>query len=166
MSTFQLRDFQGRYRPGGSLKIGVWILVSWFFFETPLPLLPSYLKVLLLKFFGAEVGCGCVIKPNVKIKFPWLLALGDDVWLGERVWIDNVAPISFGNNICVSQGVVFESGNHDARQRSFPLRLDPITVENDVWIGCFSIVLPGAIIERGTFVRGGEIIKPTKFHAN
>ena len=62
------------------------------FFLSAFPF-PSSLKTWLLKFFGAKVGQGVIIKPRVNIHMPWKLNIGDDVWIGEEVFI-----LNFENN--------------------------------------------------------------------
>ena len=62
---------------------------------------------------------GVVIKPNVKIKYPWNLYIGNNSWLGEKVWIDNLDIVSVGNNCCISQGAYLLTGNHDYRSEYF-----------------------------------------------
>ena len=66
----------------------VWYFVNVLFFLNPFNPF-SGIKVRLLRLFGAQVGVGVNIKPNVNIKYPWLLEIGDYSWIGENVWIDN-----------------------------------------------------------------------------
>ena len=62
----------------------------------------------ILKIFGARIyGWQIVIKPNVKIKYPWFLKIGDGSWIGEKVWIDNLCSVNIEENVCISQGVIF-----------------------------------------------------------
>ena len=68
---------------------------------------------LILRAFGALIGKRVLIKPGVRIKFPWRLEIGDDSWVGEDVWIDNLAPVQIGANCCISQGVYICTGSHD-----------------------------------------------------
>ena len=77
------------YAPGGNaLSRLLWYFTNVLFFMNPLNPL-SGLKVTLLRWFGATVGQGVVIKPSVNIKYPWRLHIGNHVWIGEKAWIGN-----------------------------------------------------------------------------
>jgi putative colanic acid biosynthesis acetyltransferase WcaF len=99
-----------------------------------------------LRIFGASVGAGVVIKPRVNIKYPWFLEIGDNVWIGEDVWIDNLASVVIGNNVCISQGAYLLTGNHDYKDKYFGLVTAGITVHDGAWIGARCLVCPGADI--------------------
>ncbi|MBK9291139.1 MAG: colanic acid biosynthesis acetyltransferase WcaF [Bacteroidetes bacterium] len=132
----------GGYYPGNWLKRILWYFVNVLFFINPLN--PSSgLKVLILRLFGAKVGRGVVIKPAVNIKYPWMLQIGNHSWIGERVWIDNLAPVSIGNHCCISQGAMLLCGNHNFKKVTFELMTLPITLEDGSWVGAFAIVGPG-----------------------
>lgn len=105
----------------------------------------SGLKVKLLKLFGASVGKEIIIKPNVNIKYPWKLHLGDYCWIGENVWIDNLSHVYIGNNVCISQGAMLLTGNHDYTKEGFDLIVREITLEDGVWIGAQCVVCPGIV---------------------
>ena len=60
----------------------------------------------LLRGFGARIGPACHLKPGLRVKFPWRLQLGAACWLAEDVWLDNLAPISLGDRVCLSQGAI------------------------------------------------------------
>lgn len=131
------------YTPGASrLKVLAWFLLNPLLINTYLPL-PVGLKVRVLRLFGAKIGKRVMIKPGVNIKYPWLLNIGDYVWVGEKVWIDNLSMVSIGNNACVSQGAMLLTGNHDYRRSTFDLVTKPIHLEDGVWIGAQSVVCPG-----------------------
>lgn len=135
------------YNPGGGpLRRFLWYFVNVIFFINPLN--PSGgLKVFLLRLFGAGIGKGVVIKPGVNIKYPWLLKIGDYSWIGERVWIDNLAQVSIGRNCCISQGAMLLCGNHHYKKRTFDLIVKPITLEDGAWVGAMSVVCPGVTLK-------------------
>jgi len=155
---FNLSKFSNTsYNPGNLLIRSLWYLVSIIFFETKLPY-PRLIKIFFLKLFRCKLGSKVIIKPSVKIKYPWQLTLGSNVWIGERVWIDNVAEVSIGNNVCVSQKVMMESGNHNFQTDTFDLLLHPININDNVWIGCDCLILPGTTIQSGSVYFGGKTI--------
>ena len=124
------------------LKRAIWYFTNQLIFNHGLlPL--SFLKVFILKVFGARVGKGVNIKPSVNIKYPWLLEIGDHVWIGEQVWIDNLAKVVIGDNVCLSQGAMLLTGNHNYKKPGFDLLTGAINVEDGVWIGAKSTVCPG-----------------------
>ncbi|MCB2218520.1 MAG: WcaF family extracellular polysaccharide biosynthesis acetyltransferase [Desulfobulbaceae bacterium] len=126
----------------GVIKRSLWFVINVLLYINPLNPFSS-VKVLFLKWFGAKIGRGVVIKPSVNIKYPWKLQIGDYTWVGERVWIDNLEKIKIGNNCCLSQGAMLLCGNHNFEHPTFDLIVLPITLENGVWIGAQSIVTGG-----------------------
>ena len=112
----------------------------------------SAARVWLLRLFGAHIGQGVVIKPGVKIKFPWRLEIGNYVWLGEDAWIDNLALVSVGDNTCISQGAYLCTGSHNWKSENFDLITKPISIGPKVWIAARATIGPGIIIGEGSVV--------------
>lgn len=144
------------YQPGGTLKRTLWLVINAVFFNNGLALLNS-LKILLLKGFGAKVGVGVVIKPSVSIKYPWFLSIGNHVWIGENVWIDNLTDVTIGNNVCLSQGVLLLTGNHNYTQPTFDLMVGKIVLEDGVWLGAQSVVCPGVTCKSHAVLSVGSV---------
>lgn len=115
------------------------------------------LKVAILKLFGSKIGKGVIIKPGVNIKYPWLLTIGDYSWIGEDVWIDNLAQVTIGLNCCISQGALLLCGNHNFRSESFDLIVKPITIEDGAWVGAKSVVCPGVTVKEDAIITVGSV---------
>ena len=144
------------YSPGNSLKRMVWYYVNIIIFKSSL--LPfNSLKVFLLKVFGAIVSTGVVIKPNVNIKYPWFLEIGDYSWVGEGVWIDNLAKVTIGKNVCISQGAFILCGNHNYKKSTFDLMVKEIILEDGVWIGSKAIVCQGVTCHTHSVLGVGSV---------
>ena len=139
LNTFQNNDFD---RGASKLKELGWMLVSALCFRHSLAVWNGA-KVWLLRAFGAQVGRGVLVKPSVHIKFPWKLSIGDHVWIGEQVWIDNLDQVVIQDHVCISQGAMLLCGNHDYKKPTFDLMTGPITLGTGSWIGAKSIVGPG-----------------------
>jgi len=144
------------FQPGNSLKRITWHYTNCLFFKSGY--FPFYrLKVFLLRLFGSNIGKGVLIKPFVNIKYPWLLTIGNHVWIGENVWIDNVANVRIGNNVCLSQGAILLTGNHNYKKQRFDLLIGEIVLEDGVWIGAQSIVCPGVTCKDHSILSVGSV---------
>ena len=145
------------YNPGGNtLKRFLWYYINAIFFKTSL--LPvNGLKAALLKLFGAKIGKNLTIKPGVSIKYPWHLTVGDNTWIGENVWIDNLAPVTIGSNSCVSQGALLLTGSHNYKKTTFDLITGNIALEDGAWIGAKAVVNQGITVSTHAVLTTGSI---------
>ena len=141
--TTKLSTFNNSWYSSGAggIKMLLWYFVNVLVLKNPLNPISS-IKVFCLKLFGAKIGEGIVIKPSVNIKYPWRLKVGNNTWIGENVWIDNLADVTIGSNVCISQGAMLLCGNHDYKKSTFDLIVGEIKIEDGVWIGAKSIVCP------------------------
>ena len=137
------------FKHGNKLKIVLWTICSIIFIRTAFPW-PMFIKKILLQIFGSKLGKGFVIKPQVNIKYPWKLTIGDYVWVGEKVWIDNLVSVDIHNHVCISQGAMLLTGNHDYKKSSFDLKVGKIILKNGVWIGAKSVVCFGVVCEENS----------------
>ncbi len=144
------------YKPGSSIRKTLWYFTNIFFFKTMLPF-PSSFKTKLLTLFGAKIGTDVVIKPNVNIKYPWFLKIGDNCWIGEGVWIDNLTMVTIYSNVILSQGVYLLTGSHNYKKISFDLMLKKIVLKEGVWIGAKAIVCPGVTCQSHSVLTAGSV---------
>jgi len=145
------------YQPGHPFKRLTWYFVNVLFFKNALfPF--SSAKSQLLRLFGAKIGKGVIIKPCVNIKYPWMLSIGDHSWIGENVWIDNLAQISIGKNCCISQGTLLLCGNHNYKKSTFDLIVNPITLDDGAWIGAKCLVTQGVTAKRHSVLAAGSVL--------
>ena len=133
----------------------LWLIAS-VFVASSIP--GNQIRIWLLRCFGARLGAGVVIKPGVRVKFPWRLAIGDDTWIGEGAWLDNLAEIAIGSNCCVSQGVYICTGNHDWAAETFDLITRPVYLEDGSWIGAFARLAPGVRVAEDAVVSMGAVV--------
>lgn len=115
------------------------------------------IKVALLRAFGAKIGKSICIKNNVIVKSPWNLTIGDNCWIGEYCWIDNLDKVVIGNNVCISQGALLLTGNHDYKDSSMPYRNAPIYVKDGAWIGANTTVCAGVLVHENAVLTVGSI---------
>jgi len=146
------------FNPGASfVKRALWYMVNAVFFDSYL-LTNHAVKSALLVLFGGSVGKGVVIKPKVKIKYPWNLTVGDNVWIGEGAWIDNLVKVAIGDDVCVSQGACVMTGSHDYKKPAFDLIVKPVIIGDGAWIGAKAIVCPGVTVGSHGVVTAGSVL--------
>lgn len=115
------------------------------------------IKITIIRLFGAKLGRGLYIKPGVLIKSPWNLSIGENCWIGENAWIDNLDKVKIGNNVCISQGALLLTGNHDYTISSMPYRNAPIVIEDGAWIGAKATVCPGVKVGKNAILTVGSV---------
>ncbi len=159
MTEVDLGSFDNSWYQAGR---PMWVQMLWFLVGAPVlrcSLLPvSCVRVWILRLFGASLGRGLVIKPGVRIKYPWMFQAGDNCWLGEDCWIDNLAPVTLGSNVCISQGAYLCTGNHDWSNPAFGLIVKPIDLDDGSWVGARSVLCPGARLGRAAIAAAGSVI--------
>lgn len=147
----------GQDKPA-ALRIGWFLLQPYLLSNRVNPF--SGPRVAALRLFGAEIGDGVTIRPGVKVKFPWLLKVGNNVSIGEDAWLDNMEQVTLGDRVVVSQGAYLCTGNHDWNSKDRRLTAQPITVEENTWIGASTRLGPGITIGRDCIVSlGATVVK-------
>jgi len=134
----------------------LWIVCQNLLFSSGIP--GSGWRCRLLRLFGAKVATGVVIKPHVRIKFPWKLELHEYCWLGENAWLDNLDWIRVGAHVCISQGAYLCTGNHNWASPQFDLITGEIRIEASCWIGAFAKVGPGITLAPGSVITMGSVL--------
>ncbi len=162
MSQVHLQSYDNSwYHPGRS---SLW-RAAWLFLGSPVfrsHLLPSSaLRVALLRLFGATVGQRVVVRHDVNVKYPWHLVVGNDCWIGERVWIDCLTTVRLGNDVCISQGAYLCTGNHNWSDPGFGLMIAPIQLNDGAWAGAMCLLTPGVVLGTGAVAAAGSVISGT-----
>ena len=153
LSAYDNSDFN----PGkGFLFRTIWFyLNSWILKSYLFPV--SSLKIFVLRLFGAKIGRGVVIKPNVNIKYPWNLSIGDYTWIGEGVWIDNLTQVTIERNCCISQNALLFCGNHNFKKVTFDLMTQKVELKEGSWVGANATVCPGVVLFENAILTAGSV---------
>jgi putative colanic acid biosynthesis acetyltransferase WcaF len=154
LSRFQFPDGV-RGRPAWFVQLW-WICEALFVRSTPQVLFPW--RRLALRLFGAKVGRKVLIRPGVRVTFPWKLKLGDYCWIGDNATLYNIENISIGEHSVVSQEAYLCTGTHNYRDTSFPLVSSPIAIESECWIAARAFIGPGVIVGHGAIVGACSVV--------
>jgi putative colanic acid biosynthesis acetyltransferase WcaF len=159
MTPVRLANYDNsRYKPGR----GLLVQVLWFFIGSPLvrgSLLPSSrIRAAILRLFGAKIGRGVVLKPGIRVKYPWRLSIADDCWIGEDVWLDTIGNVSIRSDVCVSQGAYLCTGNHDWKDPAFGLIVQDIVLREGSWVGARAMICPGVELGDCAVAAAGSVV--------
>ena len=152
LSTFSNENFD---RGASRAKELAWVIVSELLVSGPIP--GSGWRSAILRAFGARIGKGVVFKPRIRVKFPWRLTIDANSWIGEGTWIDNLAPVRVGHDVCISQEAYLCTGNHDWSSPAFDLLTAGVTIEPHCWVGARATVAPGTHMHAGAILGLGAV---------
>ncbi len=116
----------------------------------------SGLRARALRAFGARIGRDVVIRPRVRVRFPWNLHVGDRCWIGEGVWISNRDVVTLGDDAVLSQETFVTTGSHDRRHMG--VVTSPVVIEDGAWVTTRCIVLRGVRVGRSSIVTPNTVV--------
>ncbi|UCZ91854.1 acetyltransferase [Gordonia sp. WA4-43] len=113
-------------------------------------LIPNAVRIGALRWFGASIGPGVLIRHRVRVASPSRLTIGADSWIGENVHLDNTGPISIGSNVVLSQSACLVSPKKPGRE---------LVVEDGAWIALRAVVVGPATIGRRAVVGAAATVQ-------
>ena len=129
----------------------LWWLVQATFFACSPQVLYGW-RNWLLRVFGAQIGEGVIVRPSVRITYPWKLTIGDRCQIGDGAELYTLAPVTIGADVVVSQRAYLCTGSHDHRSVTFDIWGKPIVIEEQAWIAADVFVYPGVTVGFGAVV--------------
>ena len=126
--------------------------IVWMLLFRPSPKPCNAWRLLLLRLFGARLGKGVRVHSSVKIWAPWNLRMDDHSCLAPYVDCYCAGHISIGAHSTVSQYSFLCTASHDYERSRMPLTIDPIIVEDQVWLCADVFVGPGVTVGQGTVI--------------
>jgi putative colanic acid biosynthesis acetyltransferase WcaF len=148
LETFKLPSgFRGR----SALVVQLWWIIQASLFAWS-PQFAYKWRNFLLRGFGAKIGSNVIIRPSVKVTYPWKLAIGDNAWIGDNVELYTLGEITIGKNAVVSQRSYLCTGSHDYQKPTFDIYAKPIVIEDEAWVATDVFVAPGVTIGKGAVI--------------
>jgi putative colanic acid biosynthesis acetyltransferase WcaF len=148
LNTFRLpKNFRGK----NAFVVQLWWIVQGTFFRMSPQFLYGFRRF-LLRLFGATIGKKVIIRPTVKITYPWKVSIGDFSWIGDDVGLYSLGEIEIGNHVVISQKSYLCTGSHDFEKMEFPIYHKKIQIEDECWLATDVYVAPGVTIGKGTVV--------------
>jgi len=99
-------------------------------------------------------------EPNRDVLVRRGLSLGENVFLGDRVYIDpsHCWLVEIGDRTVISLNTIILAHDASTRRALGYSRLARVRIGADVYIGCASVILPGVSIGDGAIVGAGSMV--------
>lgn len=109
--------------------------------------------------------CGKHVNVHRRAKFGLgnKIRVGDYSNLGVNVYINGRGGVTIGSHVLMGPDVIIYSGTHTFEYIDVPIQWQPmeyksVCIEDGVWIGARTIVLPGVTIGKGSIIGANSTV--------
>ena len=140
---------------------GIYYSIYGFVKYIPSPI-GDFLRYWVTKPFIQSMG-KVKIKEGVTFGFPYYIRIGDEVSINANTLIDGCGGIEIGNFVRIAHNATILSSDHIYGDRNIPiykqgLRLKKVTIKDDCWIGCNTVILPGVTLNVGSVLAANSVL--------
>lgn len=122
------------------------------------------LRYVLLKSIALHCGDNISIHPGVYLFKLEKLSIGNNVSIHPMCYIDATGGIEIKDDVSIAHSTTLMSTEHNFDDRVLKIKDQGIkhlktVIESDVWIGAGCRILGGTIIEEGSIIAAGAVVK-------
>jgi acetyltransferase-like isoleucine patch superfamily enzyme len=148
-----------------SLRKEIWLML-----EAILGILPgksgNYIRGNIYGMFLKEFRKGHLsIGPFTSIRYPWNIIIGTHTHIGRNTGLSCIREgcLIIGSNVMIAPYCMLTSTVHNNADLDMPMQVQGLSskmtiIEDDVWIGWNSIILPGVKIGRGAIIAASSVV--------
>lgn len=121
------------------------------------------IRYALLRNLAKKCGDNVTIYPGAYLFELSELSLGDNISIHPMCYINAAGGLFIGDDVSIAHATSILTKNHDWEDVSVPIKYNaeksmPVTIQNDVWIGCGVRILPGVVIHMRSVVAAGAVV--------
>jgi maltose O-acetyltransferase len=113
-----------------------------------------------------KCGANVNIETNAYFGVGDAVMIGDNSGIGKRAYITNIGgggELSIGKNVMMAPDVIILTKVHSHKSIDIPMceqssYSSKVVIEDDVWIGIRSIIMPGVKIKKGSIIGAGAVV--------
>jgi maltose O-acetyltransferase len=126
----------------------------------PAGIIFSVLRIYLLRGMGCKIGKMCEIESHVDVGLRPSSVVGDYCQINKRVILRNA---QIGDFVMIASGAALLDRQHIFSRHDIPMMKQgkirkKVVIEDDVWIGQNTIIMPGIKIGKGAIVGAGAVV--------
>ncbi|WP_201323009.1 DapH/DapD/GlmU-related protein [Pseudanabaena sp. lw0831] len=115
-------------------------------------------KCFYVNLLGLEIGVGSNIFMGAWFDSRKNFKIGKNSIINQKCRLDNRGGLTIGDNVSISAEVCILTADHDLQSPLFTGRCRAVTIEDYVFVGTRSIVLPGVTLGKGCAVAAGAVV--------
>lgn len=158
-----VQDFQSRL-PAALVRIASRAWQYWnglvLFSATLVGWVPShhFRRFMYRRVFRVTIGAGSTIHWRCRFFKPSGVTIGDNSIIGYDAFLDGREGLHIGNCVMTGGEIAIFTQQHDMDSPTFAIVGGPVVVEDYVYLGTRSIVLPGVRIGKGAAIMAGAVV--------
>lgn len=107
---------------------------------------------------NSAVRAGAMLLPS-----DGYISIGEGCTINQYSIINGAGGVDIGKNVMIASHACIYSSNHNFTRGDQPMRqqglsLEPVKIEDDVWIATHAVILAGVKIGRGSIVAAGAVV--------
>jgi len=117
------------------------------------------IRILLYRYIiGIKIGKHSSIHRGARFYAPNKITIGDNCVIGPVCFIDGRDGVVIKNNCVLGGGTWIFTAEHDPSSPEFSVTDAPVVIEDYVWTGSRSLILPGVTLGKGSVVAAGAVV--------
>lgn len=122
-------------------------------------------RKLFYVFAGMKIGDARILM-KVQTQGWKNIVIEDGVYINEYCYLDGRGGLTIKKNSSISIYSKIISGTHQSDSSSFCYMSRPVLIENNVWVGANSMILPGAVLESRCILAAGSVAIRKTYQSN
>ena len=112
----------------------------------------------IFKLGGVKIGTGSTIHMGCKFFDPMGVVIGKDTIVGNGAFLDGRDKLIIGNHVDIASEVMIYNSEHDINDAHFSPINGSVEIDDYVFVGPRTIILPGVKIGKGAVVAAGAVV--------
>ena len=117
----------------------------------------------LLKSLCKSCGDNVLIGENVYLFSVENMSIGDNVSIHPMSYIDATGGLTIGNDVSIAHGTTIMTTSHKYAEKDIPIKdqgclVETVEISNNVWIGAKATILCGIKIKEGSVVGANAVV--------
>lgn len=117
-----------------------------------------FIRRFFYRLAGIKIGSGSAIHMCARFYNPSNIQIGTDTIIGEKAVLDGRDKLIIGDHVDIASEVMIYNSQHDIEDADFKAVQQPVIIEDYVFIGPRSIILPGVTVGKGAVVAAGAVV--------